>query len=80
MDYQPLFNAAFTAVILLAGWVLRGISEAIKQLSIRVQRLDDDVRQMPSTYVSKTDYKGDIADMREALRRIEDKLDGKADK
>jgi hypothetical protein len=80
MDYQPLFNAAFTAVILLAGWVLRGISEAIKQLSIRVQRLDDDVRQMPSTYVSKTDYKSDIADMREALRRIEDKLDGKADK
>ena len=73
MDYQVLFNVAFTVAAFLAGWVLNNITKTM-------QRLDNDVRDMPINYVSKTDYRSDIADIKVLLTRIDDKLDGKVDK
>lgn len=73
MDYQVLFNFAMVAVAGAAGWILGRITKAL-------DALDADVRAMPSTYVSKVDYRSDIHDVKMALVRIENKLDGKADK
>lgn len=73
MDYQVLFNVAFTLAAFLAGWVLNNITKTI-------QRLDEDVRALPTTYVSKGDYNRDIDRVLEKLDLIFDKLDGKADK
>lgn len=73
MDYQVLFNAAITLAAFLGGWVLNNITKAL-------DRLDTDVRGMPTSYVSKIDYRSDLHDIKALLTRIDDKLDGKADK
>lgn len=67
------FNLAMTLAAFLGGWTLNNISKAI-------QRLDADVRDMPVHYISKDDYRSDLRRIEEALNRILNKLDDKADK
>lgn len=64
VDYQVLFNIAFTAAGFLGGWVLNNMTKAI-------DRLDKDVRDLPHTYVSRDDFK----DMRDEMRGSFDKID-----
>jgi hypothetical protein len=73
MDTQQIINVARGLIAFLGGWVLNNITKAI-------ERLDTDVRAMPSTYVSKDDYRRDIDDIKEMLGKIFDKLDAKVDK
>lgn len=73
VDYQFLFNLAFFFACGAGGWILNNITKA-------VDRLDADVREMPTNYVSKVDYRSDLHDIKDLLGRIDDKLDGKADK
>jgi len=73
MDTQQIINVTLGLVAFLGGWVLNNITKAI-------ERLDTDVRAMPSTYVSKDDYRRDIDDIKEMLGKIFDKLDAKVDK
>lgn len=77
MDYQVLFNTAFTLCLALAGglggWILARITRSIDQL-------DRDVRKMPEKYVLKTDHSEWMQRIDEKLDKISDKLDGKADK
>lgn len=73
MDSQTLFNVAVSIAGFLGGWILNNIYQ-----SIRV--LDKDVRAMPVHYVSKEDYRGDIAEIKGMLGRIFERLENKADK
>ncbi|OBQ43535.1 MAG: hypothetical protein AN484_11995 [Aphanizomenon flos-aquae WA102] len=73
MDYQTLFNIAVAVAGFLGGWTLNRIYQAI-------DRLDNDVRQMPMSYVARDDYRTDLKDIRDMLGKIFDKLDGKVDK
>jgi predicted RNA-binding protein with EMAP domain len=73
VDYQTLFNMAITAVAFFGGWTLNRIYTAI-------DRLDNDVRNLPHEYVSKDDYRSELKEIKEQLNKIIDKLDGKADK
>jgi hypothetical protein len=73
MDNQQLFNILMGLVAFLGGWVLNNITKSI-------DRLDSDIRQMPHSYVSKDDYHRDIADVKDMLGKIFDKLDAKQDK
>lgn len=84
MDYQILFNIAFAIAGFFGGWVLNNLSKSI-------ERLDNDVRAMPHTYVSKDDWKDAMREMKEEMRvgfgKIESnlnavfkKLDNKEDK
>ena len=73
MDYQVLFNIAVAIAGFFGGWTLNRIYQAI-------DRLDSDVRNMPSQYVGRDDYRADIKDIRDMLGKIFDKLDNKADK
>lgn len=73
MDYQILFNIAVAIAGFFGGWTLNRIYQAI-------DRLDADVRQMPTQYVARDDYRSDMADIKLMLGRIFDKLDGKVDK
>ena len=61
MDYQMLFNIAFAIAGFLGGWVLNNLSKTI-------ERLDDDVRAMPHTYVSKDDWREAMKEIREEVR------------
>jgi hypothetical protein len=73
MDYQVLFNIAVAVAGFFGGWTLNRIYQAI-------DRLDNDVRHMPSTYVGRDDYRADMSEVKAMLGRIFDRLDGKADK
>jgi len=73
METQTLFNAAVGLAAFFGGWVLNNITKAI-------ERLDADVREMPTTYVTKNDYHRDIDEVKVMLNKIFDKLDDKADK
>jgi len=73
MEVQQLFNIALGLAAFFGGWVLNNITRTL-------ERLDTDIRAMPSTYVSKDDYRRDIDDIKEMLGKIFDKLDAKVDK
>ena len=68
-----IFNILIGLAAFFGGWTLNRIYQAI-------DRLDTDVRDIPTQYVSKIDYKSDMKDVKEMLIRILDKLDKKADK
>lgn len=73
MDYQVLFNIAVTVAAFFGGWILSRIYTAI-------DRLDDDVRDLPKVYVSKDDYREDLREIKDLLGAIFKRLDHKADK
>lgn len=73
MDSQMLFNIAIGLASFFGGWVLNNITKA-------VDRLDADVRNMPHQYISKDEYHRDIAEVKNMLGKIFDKLDAKVDK
>lgn len=73
MDLQTAFNLLVMICGAMGGWILGRISKSL-------DRLDEDMRQLPEKYVSKVDYHNDMQDIKGALLRIETKLDGKVDK
>jgi hypothetical protein len=73
MEIQQLFNIALGLAAFFVGWVLNNITRTL-------ERLDTDIRAMPTNYVSKDDYRRDIDDIKEMLGKIFDKLDAKVDK
>jgi cell fate (sporulation/competence/biofilm development) regulator YmcA (YheA/YmcA/DUF963 family) len=46
----------------------------------QIQRLEDKINELPKEYVAKDDYRSDIAEVKNILKQIFDKLDNKADK
>jgi len=73
VEYQVLFNLAVTVAAFFGGWILSRIYTAI-------DRLDDEARNMPKTYVSKDDYREDLREIKELLGAIFKRLDHKVDK
>lgn len=73
MDLQVLFNISVGMAGFLGGWILNNISRAI-------DKLDQDVRAMPLTYVTQNHYQRDIDEIKGMLRLIFERLDDKADK
>lgn len=76
-EYQVLFNIILGVAAFFGGWVVNNISRSI-------ERLDEDVREMPKVYVTKADYKDDINHIKVTLDRIFDLIgelnNSKADK
>lgn len=80
MDTQILFNIIVGIAGLFGGWILNNISRSI-------EKLDEDVRDMPLTYVTQDSYnrdqsryQRDIDEIKGMLRLIFDRLESKADK
>jgi hypothetical protein len=73
MDYQTLFDLAVGVAAFFGGY-------SINRLTNSLDRLDDDVREMPMMYVTKEDYRRDIDEIKRICQQIFDKLDDKADK
>jgi hypothetical protein len=73
MDYQVLFNGAIVVASFFGGWTLNSITKSL-------ERLDADVRVMPTTYVARSDYREDAREIKEMLNKIFDKLENKVDK
>jgi predicted RNA-binding protein with EMAP domain len=73
MDGQLLFNLVVGIAAFFGGWTLNNITRMLN-------RIDDDIREIPHIYVSKDDYKTDIAEIKGMLSKIFDRLENKADK
>ena len=73
MDVQVLFNIVVGLAGVFGGWILNNISRSI-------EKLDEDVRNMPLTYVTQNHYQRDIDEIKSMLRLIFDRLESKADK
>ncbi len=73
MDNQQLFNLVVSVAGFLAAYVINNLTRTI-------QKLEDKVNDMPHSYVTKDDYRSDIADIKSILKQIFDKLDNKQDK
>ena len=73
MEGQMLFNIVVGLAAFFGGWTLNSISRTL-------ERLDNDVRDMPHMYVNREDYRTDIHEIKGMLGKIFDRLEGKADK
>lgn len=73
MDNQQLFNLVVSVAGFFVVWVFNNQTQ-------KIQKLEDKVNDLPHTYVTKDDYRADIAEVKSILKQIFDKLDGKADK
>lgn len=73
MDNQQLFNLVVSVAGFLAVYVINTLTRTI-------QKLEDKVNDLPHNYVTKDDYRSDIADIKSILKQIFDKLDNKQDK
>jgi cell fate (sporulation/competence/biofilm development) regulator YmcA (YheA/YmcA/DUF963 family) len=73
MEVQQLFNAIVSIAGFLAVYV-------INTLTRQITKLEDKINQMPHEYVIKDDYRTDIAEIKDILKQIFNKLDNKQDK
>lgn len=84
MDFQTAFNLVAGGVAFLGGWVLKTVWEAIEDLQKEEKALTDKVATIQvlvaGKYVPRDELSKQFDQINDALRRIEDKLDSKADK
>ena len=77
MDTQSIFNIAVSIAGGLALWVLNSLTQRLQKAEDKIETLTN---ELPKEYVQKLDYKEDMREIKDLLRQIFDKLDGKADK
>ena len=68
-----MFNGAVVLASFFGGWTLNSITKSL-------ERLDIDVRALPTNYVARNDYREDTREIKDMLAKIFDKLEAKADK
>lgn len=76
-NLQTILNMVFGVVLMLAGWILRTVWDAVKTLQSDIKEIE---RDLPSTYVRRDDYRDDMAEVKDILHKIFDRLENKADK
>ena len=84
MDQQQLFNVLFAIVGVLGGWWMKAMWDAVKDLEKADQALSGQVADLKvlvaGGYVRTEAFDSMSKAIFAKLDRIEDKLDGKADK
>ena len=76
-DYQNLINLGLGAVLTVAGWLMRELWGAVKELQRDLSKLE---AALPKEYALKDDLDKRMQHIENMFQRIYDKLDGKADK
>jgi len=77
MDFQSLMNFILPTTCAVLGWFCRELWTAVQELKADLSKLRE---ELPSHYVTKADFNDRWYEVLKSLHRIEDKLDGKADK
>lgn len=84
MDMQTAFNVAVGLAGALGGFFLKSIWDAIKDVQTADTAMAADITSLKvlvaGNYVTRNEYRDDMSGIKDALKRIEDKLDSKADK
>ncbi len=73
MENQQLFNI----VVSIGGFLMAFV---FNWMTRKIQKLEDQVAELPKEYVTKDDYRSDIREVKDILRQIFDKLEAKQDK
>ena len=73
MDVQWLINLGFGLAGAFGMWILTRLTNS-------VDKIEDNLKDLPHRYVSKDDYRHDIDDIKVMLGDIYRELRGKADK
>jgi len=76
-EYQNLIDIGAGMALTVAGWLLRELWGAVKELQRDISKLE---ASLPKEYVLKDDLDKRMAHIEDMFQRIYDKLDGKADK
>jgi hypothetical protein len=77
IDFQLMFNGALSVLLIIVGWGVRSIYDAINKLK------DDQVsleRNLYENYVRRDTYRDDMAEIKDLLGAIWKRLEGKEDK
>jgi predicted RNA-binding protein with EMAP domain len=77
MDTQTTINLIGGAVLAVIGWFARQIYQAVKDLESDIRHIEVN---LPTNYVSKSDFSETMRDIKTMFQKIFDKLDDKADK
>jgi hypothetical protein len=77
VDAQTTINLVGGAILAILGWFARTLWDAVKELQTDLHQLEVD---LPTTYVTKDDFKEVMARIEDMFERIYDKLDEKQDK
>jgi hypothetical protein len=77
VEFQQVINVIIGLAISAVGWWCRQIWDSIQDLKNDVKRIEID---LPHYYVTKDDYKDDIAEVKKILNEIFQELKTKADK
>jgi len=73
MENQQIFDF----VIVIAGFLAAFV---VNKTTKDITRMEEDMKNFSRSYISKDDYRSDIADIKSMLSKIFDKLDQKVDK
>jgi cell fate (sporulation/competence/biofilm development) regulator YmcA (YheA/YmcA/DUF963 family) len=73
MDNQQIFNIVVSIAGFLAVYIFNSTTK-------QIQRLEDKLNELPKEYVAKDDYRSDIAEIKDILKQIFNKLDDKVSK
>lgn len=73
MEYQWLLNVGFGLAGAFGMWILNRLSRS-------VEKIEDNIKDMPIRYVTKDDYRQDILEIKGMLGKIFDRLETKVDK
>lgn len=77
MDYQLLFNVAFSFILFLVGWFVRIAYDAANAMKHDLMALE---RELHSSFVRREDYKEDIREIKDLLLSIQERMNTKVDK
>jgi hypothetical protein len=73
VEPQWLINVGFGAAGAFGMWILN-------RLSSSVEKIEDNLKELPHRYVTVMQYQRDIDDIKNMLEKIFDRLETKADK
>ena len=76
-DIQTIVLWALGIAFSILGWVSRSLYDAIETLKKDISLIQVD---LPKHYIRREDYRADMAEVKEMLGKIYEKLDGKADR
>jgi hypothetical protein len=74
---QEAINIAFGALALVAGWVFKMLWDDLKEIKADIKDLTHEVH---TDFARRDDFKDSIAEIKDMLGKIFQKLDQKADK
>ena len=84
MDFQWIFNIALSLISVLGGWVLKAISQSLKDLQVADITLTDKVQAIEvlvaGQYIKRSEIDTIARQLFDKLDTIRDMLDKKADR